>query len=387
MNLELSKIATNIKKPRIYFIDNIRLFLTVLVVLHHIAITYGSSGGWYYYEHTKSEITNTVLSLFTSMNQMFFMGLFFLISGYFTPPSYNRKGFAVFIKDRFIRFGVPLVLFVFTVIPVLEYIKYIITSGNKVSFGDFYNYNVLQFRNLPPGHLWFIEVLLVFSIFYALIRLFIKNSNHEVLKNKILLSNLKIIIFVIFLALFTFLTRIYFKMGEEVFHFQVAYFPQYISLFIIGIIAYHHNWLLNIKDSIGKTWIVIAIADFLLCEIGVGALGLYGDIKAFQGGFSLQSLFLSFHQAFFCAGMCISMLYIFQKRYDKQGRISKTISGDAYNVYIIHAPIVVFVAILFKGILLHPLIKFIIVSLISLLICFAISHYLIKKVNGRFVQF
>lgn len=380
MNLELSKTVKKTKKTRLYFIDNLRVLLTSLVVLHHIAITYGSSGSWYYLEHTNSAITNTILSLFTSVNQMFFMGLFFLISGYFTPSSFNRKGFANFIRDRLIRLGIPLVIFMFSVIPILEYIKYITTTGNKLTFWNFYRFNVLQFRNLPPGHLWFIEALLIFSIFYALIRLFIKNGNYKVPKNKIQLNNLKTLIFVVFLAVLTFLTRIYFKMGEEMFHLQIAYFPQYISLFIIGIVAYHNDWFINIKDSVGRTWLVIAATDFLLCEIGVGASGFYNNIEPFQGGFNLQSLFLSFHQAFFCVGMCISLLYLFGKRYNRQGKILGSISGDVYTVYIIHAPIVVFIAILLRGIILHPFIKFAIVSLVSLLICFPISHYIIRKI-------
>ncbi len=383
MSLELNEIAGKTTKARVYFIDNLRVFLTLLVVLHHIAITYGSNGSWYYLEHTNSVVTNTVLSLFTSMNQMFFMGLFFLISGYFTPASYNRKGFAAFIKDRLIRLGVPLILFMFTVIPVLEYIKYTTTTGSKISFWDFYSYNTLHFRNLPPGHLWFIEALLLFSILYALIRFVSKNRENKVPENKILLSNLKIVIFVTLLAIFTFLTRIWFKMGEEVFHVQIAYFPQYISLFIIGIAAYHNDWLQNIKNSVGKTWIAIAAADFILLEIGLGTLGLYNNIKPFQGGLDLHSLFLSFHQAFFSVGMCISMLYVFKKRYNRQGWVSRILGGDAYTVYIIHAPIVVFVAILFRGILLYPFIKFIIVSLVSLLICFAVSHYIIRKITSK----
>ncbi len=365
------------KQERMHFVDNLKILLTVLVVLHHIAITYGSSGSWYYYEHTGYGTVNDVLSLFTSMNQMYFMGLFFLISGYFTPSSFNRKGFTDFIKDRFIRLGIPLIVFMFTVIPVLEYIKYTTISGNRLSFWSFYNINVLQLGNLPAGHLWFIEALLIFSILYGMLRVTVGKSKHQ--SQKAALSNLKVLIFVIALALLTFVTRIYFKMGQEVFHLQLAYFPQYISLFIVGIIAYHNEWFIGISPLVGRTWTVVAIIDLLACEIGLGSLGFYNDIRPFSGGGTLQSLFLSFHQAFFCVGMCIGLLYIFRKRYNVQGRILKAINGDTYAVYVIHAPIVVFTAMLFKGIQLHPLIKFAVVSSISLVLCFALSHFVLRK--------
>jgi peptidoglycan/LPS O-acetylase OafA/YrhL len=39
----MSDLSLN-KSKRIFYIDNIRLFLTILVILHHVAIVYGGSG-------------------------------------------------------------------------------------------------------------------------------------------------------------------------------------------------------------------------------------------------------------------------------------------------------------------------------------------------------
>ena len=40
--------------------------------------------------------------------QAFALGFFFMISGYFTPVSFDRKGGWGFLRDRFIRLGIPL---------------------------------------------------------------------------------------------------------------------------------------------------------------------------------------------------------------------------------------------------------------------------------------
>ena len=38
-------------KPRLFFIDNLRTMLIILVILQHLAITYGSpTGSWYIHE-------------------------------------------------------------------------------------------------------------------------------------------------------------------------------------------------------------------------------------------------------------------------------------------------------------------------------------------------
>ena len=44
----------------------------------------------------------------------------FLLAGYFVPRSYERKGLHRFVKDRWSRIGVPLLIFVLVVhVPVV----------------------------------------------------------------------------------------------------------------------------------------------------------------------------------------------------------------------------------------------------------------------------
>ena len=163
------------------------------------------------------------------------------------------------------------------------------------------------------------------------------------------------------------------------FHLQIAYFPQYISLFIVGIIAYHNDWFTRISCPVGRTWMAVAAADFLVCEIGLGSLGFYKDIAPFSGGGTLKSLFLSFHQAFFCVGMCIGLLYLFKNRCNTQGRILRIISMQTYTIYVIHAPITVLTAMLFKGLQMYPLVKFVVVASISFVLCCALSHFIFGR--------
>ena len=57
-------------------------------MFHHTAITYGAIGGWYYKELLPSPtLGSRLLVLFCTVNQAWFMGLFFLLAGYYTPPA------------------------------------------------------------------------------------------------------------------------------------------------------------------------------------------------------------------------------------------------------------------------------------------------------------
>ena len=99
-------------RERDFYIDRLRSVIIALVVLHHTAITYGALGGWFYHEMGPSAtLSSVILTLFCSTNQAYIMGILFLLAGYFTPASVERKGCARFVSDRFLRLGLPLLAF------------------------------------------------------------------------------------------------------------------------------------------------------------------------------------------------------------------------------------------------------------------------------------
>jgi peptidoglycan/LPS O-acetylase OafA/YrhL len=76
---------------RLYYLDHLKVCLTVLVIMHHAGQAYGDGGGWAYTPSNPAEFMPWIWHFF-STNAAFFMGLFFLISGYFVPASYDKQG-------------------------------------------------------------------------------------------------------------------------------------------------------------------------------------------------------------------------------------------------------------------------------------------------------
>jgi len=112
---------TSAKPPaRLFHLDNLRVYLTILVILHHTAIAYGAVGDWPIVDPAVDDISPIFLTFFTAVNQSYFMSAFFLLAGYFTPRSLDRKGRASFIKDRLIRLGIPLLLFTTIILNINE---------------------------------------------------------------------------------------------------------------------------------------------------------------------------------------------------------------------------------------------------------------------------
>ena len=78
----------SVSRPRLFFIDNLRIPLIALVVAHHVGQAYGPTGGWWYFSEPARA---AVLGAFFTVNRSFFMSLFFMVSGYFLPMSFDRK--------------------------------------------------------------------------------------------------------------------------------------------------------------------------------------------------------------------------------------------------------------------------------------------------------
>ena len=163
--------VAGVRSPRLHYIDHLRLLLTALVILHHAAITYGAPGGWYYRENPDNGIVfDVILTLFVATDQAFFMGFFFLIAGYFTPGAYDRKGAGAFLRDRLLRLGVPLAVYVVCIDPVMGYALRMVVWGYSGSLLDVYREAAAGLPRVGTGPLWFVEILLIFSAAYAIVR-------------------------------------------------------------------------------------------------------------------------------------------------------------------------------------------------------------------------
>ena len=98
-------------------IDALRVGTTLLVVLHHTAITYGAIGSRDYKEVTPDESLSSMLVSFCTLNPAWFMGLFFLLVGHHTPAPLQSRGSWQSMRDRLQRLGIPLHIYDFVIGP------------------------------------------------------------------------------------------------------------------------------------------------------------------------------------------------------------------------------------------------------------------------------
>lgn len=77
-------------------------------------------------------------------------------------------------------------------------------------------------------------------------------------------------------------------------------------------------------------------------------------------------------------GMIVVLLVWFREKLNRQGTVAKGMSDSTFAVYFVHAPVLVFLALAFQDITLHPLLKWVLVSPVAIVLCFGIA-YLLRK--------
>ena len=359
-------------KKRYYYLDNLKVLLTMLVIVHHVSITYGGSGGWYIMDPNRNECSSLILTLFTAVNQSFFMRLFFFISGFFTPGSFDKKGAVAYLRDRLIRLCIPLVLFYTVLNPLLVYILRIYYSEYNGSFFSFWLKNMSEYAG--PGPLWFVQALLIFSIIYAVVRLL----GGKLKKPISFPSNKKLIAGAVCAASAAFVIRVFLPIDKTFFSFKLGYFPLYILLFVSGIAAVRNNWLDKIDSSVTKKWFITSLLLIVVLPIVMIAAG---TPDAFNGGLTFQSLMYCFWDPFVCFGICFKLLLLFRTKIDTAPAILKEAGRGAYVVYITHPFFCVAAAMLLMPLDFAPFIKFLLCSVIAVVTAF-ISASLVVRVPG-----
>jgi len=370
--------------PRLLFIDNLRTSLIILVVLHHVALVYSAIFPFYYVEPPFNEpLTVHVLLVFALFNQAWFMGALFLISGYFTPGSFDRKGLGSFLKDRLLRLGIPLVIFYFVLNPISSIgtwfmPAYLTGITTQLTWQDYPHL-------LGLGPMWFLAMLLIFDFGYAAWRRLAKKHVPEIMSKFSPLSYRRIVILTLALVAVTYLVRIVIPQGKIVGGFPtLSYLPQYISFFVIGTIAYRRNWLQTLSSSKGLVGFAMAVvATIFLFPLAFSgqmfSLELTEAFTNFAGNGHWQSAAYAFWDSTFAVGICLGLITLFRYFFNKGGRLGRFLSQHSYTVFIVHIPIVVFLAVALKGIEFHNLLKFGIVGAVAVPVCFA-AAYLVRKI-------
>jgi fucose 4-O-acetylase-like acetyltransferase len=370
-----------VSRTRLEFIDNLRWVMIVLVISMHAAVTYSHLGSWYFMEGDRAELGTLFFFGYYQMSlQAFFMGLLFLIAGYFVPSAYERKGWKRFLSDRFVRLVIPALFYMLVLHPLT--VDGLLRDYHKTTTPfvvAYWNY-LRSFRFIgSSGPMWFTVALFLFCVGYVVLRAGTKPKASD--PSAPLPTHWQIVGLSLAMGLCTFLVRIVQPMGASILNMQLCFFSQYVLLFCVGVLARQRNWLLRIPYELGMRWLRMTLTiGSLVWFIALGCIvGMHTE-QSLSGGFTWQSAVICFWESFFCVGICLGLLVWFRDRFNYQGAFAKWMTDNCFAVYLFHAPVLVALTLLMQGVVAPKPLKFVVATLLGTALTYTASHLVFRRI-------
>ncbi len=374
---------------RALWLDYLRAFVTLLVVAHHAALAYPT----FAYVDVSRYINSTAPIVDTSrwagmdtligFNDLFFMPLMFLISGFFVYRGLSRKGAKAQLTDRFVRLGIPFLVAELVLIP-LAYAPSFYQATHSTSFGLFIRDYIIH-QQWPVGPPWFIWLLLTFdgvstliftqrpSVFPAVGHWLARLSQRPVRLYATLygLVALSLIPLSLWVGQYTWVGY----WGP--FDFQLNRLLFYLLFYLLGSCLGATDWqsyLFSQDKLLGKDW-PFWVGLMLICYIVFVLTSRAGAVWVRQGRLTVTEGYFIYDLAFVacCLASMSACLSFFKQKITRSVRVWSSLSANAYGIYIVHYGCVTWLQFTLLGIALPVVIKFVVVFVGALSLSWLIS--------------
>jgi peptidoglycan/LPS O-acetylase OafA/YrhL len=344
-SLPLASLSRPAATERIAAFDYLRVFVIFLVVVHHAVFAYCTGGTAAHggsYTNGSAPVVDIVawpgFNLVVQWNDGFFMPLMFLLAGLFVRPSLERKGLGRYLADRALRLGVPLLVGVATVVPLSYYATYL-QAGGSGGFGAFWAHMVAK-GPWPSGPLWFLGALLVFDLATVLVL-----SRFDVRRVTAAVDRLTpgrlVLVFLALTALAYLPARL--ALGPSLwlsagpFGIQASRIGLYAFFFGAGAIV-GPNRVAAMFDRHWLRWpLLAALATGLLVAADGRSLPDWADAAVL---------------VLFATAMAVGLLAVAVRFGRRHSTIGDSLSANAYGIYVVHWPVVLWLQL---ALLLTPL--------------------------------
>lgn len=145
------------QQERQHYWDVTRAALMLLGLPYHVAMLY-HPGGWI----VDVDQPSPVLGGLAAVIHAFRMPAFFVVAGYFAAMLLERRAPGVWLKGRVVRLGIPLVISLFVLVPVLNILAELSARPPGPALHE-WTYQTMTSGGYWVRHLWFLIVLLYLS--------------------------------------------------------------------------------------------------------------------------------------------------------------------------------------------------------------------------------
>lgn len=367
---------------RLYYLDAVRAFLMLLGVPYHVARIYSVGQD----NFINSTDTSSLLSLFADFSHSFRMEAFFVIAGFFACLILVRGKTDVWLKSRMVRVIVPLLFCTLLVGPLTTaaVVMADVVFG-RVEAGLFWT--ALAGRMQLPGswvyHLWFLHILIMLSLFLALLRIVSSNKFVAPIRDRvdmlaIRLTNISPVIggFVLagfalcfWLAVFVLQGPLNISLSPFGPFFRLSRFLQFMPFFLIGVLLARHPHMLQWMVTPGRSTFWIAAA----------AASLYATASLIP--FESRALLHLYLAATTCLSGVFWTKWLFSfafRHISTYNRVVQYFANASYSIYIFHLPIALWLGVYALKLSWRPEVEFLLI-LASTLLLSMLLHELVRR--------
>lgn len=351
----------------------------LLGICLHAAVSFTvHPGGW----PTKDVSAHVGFDLFVVFLHAFRLPTFFLITGFFARLLYQRLGPAAFVRHRAKRILIPLLVGMVTIVPLIQAVGIYGAAASapagarpdttKAVAGHFLYGGYL--RNLDPAHLWFLYYLLYFYAFSVLLALVSGGARAQwalraadAFVSRASRSWWKPFALAAFTLPTLYLMRTLNSDSPSGFVIEAKILAFYGVFFCFG-------WLLQRQPALipefGRgAWLYLAAGALAAFPAYVMFLYQPGAPGALEKFVALSAYAMTVWL------LTLGLLGVFIRYFDSPRARVRYVADSSYWLYLIHYPLVGYLQVLFAGLPLPAVVKFLLILAISIPLLLASYHF------------
>jgi fucose 4-O-acetylase-like acetyltransferase len=377
-------VAEQWASQRLRYLDTLKVLLIAAIIVGHAVESYADLDWWSYgevREVTLAPVTEVVLLAVAGPFAILMIPVLFLIAGLLSAPSLRRKGAGAYARDRLLRLGIPFAVFVLVLQPSAMYVMERTLAGYT---GSFWASLLGREQILDTGPLWFVGVMLIFSLGYAGWARARRDRADRLRPGEIGLAHLSLLVAVVTVA--TFLVRLAYPFNSENRYLDLNLYqwPACLAVFALGAVAARHGWLTAIPQRLrrgsGVATLVALIALGLYVAFGAAA-GIAE--QTWGGGWNWYAfVFVALESALSVFGP-VWLLAVAQRRLNRPVRWAGPAAGrSAYGAFVLQSAVLIGLAMAMRPLPLAAEPKAVLLAAAALAGSFGIAWLLISRVPG-----
>jgi len=349
--------------------DNLRVLVIAAVVVWHTATAYLGGSDWYYEDRTTSQVW-TSMTFPAVVVAGFVLGPLFLVAGWFSARSLARKGASGFARTRLLRLGLPLIVFVFVINALGDYL------GNR---GPGSRPGLAHYLSVDhgAGPMWFVAALLTFSLAYALLR-----RLHAAPVARRLSAAQVMAAATLLIAVTAFLVWQWWPLDDTSTFLNVRWgqWPQGAVLFALGVWAGERGGLEDLTSRARQLgWIALAAAAVMGAVVGYEKAR--GQLESAPHGAGWLTMVSAVLYGIISVAVTVWFTALVRARWSGDGPLRARAGRASYATYVLHPLVLTAIMVLFASLTLAPELKFLVVAVAAVPVCY-LAGYATTRVPG-----